>query len=134
MTAVWKKLYDFEEGEKNYLLEESWTQGLKFADDTNSRGAVDEINSRKALQRNLRYMKFKKRCILHLGWGNLGCMDRLGNEMLESGAVERDLVVLVDGKLKTSLHEASGEEKSCPGSQNSQPCPGGASGKASPAS
>ncbi|TRZ20132.1 hypothetical protein HGM15179_006987 [Zosterops borbonicus] len=55
--------------------------------------------------------------ILHLGWGNTACMDRLGNERLERGNKEKDLVVLVDGKLNVS--------QQCPGSQEGQPCPGG---------
>ncbi|KAJ7405461.1 hypothetical protein BTVI_69079 [Pitangus sulphuratus] len=55
--------------------------------------------------------------ILHLGGDNPGCPRRMGNEMLESSATERDLGVLVDGKLNLS--------QQCPGSQEGQPCPGG---------
>lgn len=36
---------------------------------------------------------------VHLGWGNPGCTGRLGNEMLESRTVQRDLGIMVDGKL-----------------------------------
>ncbi|RMC21289.1 hypothetical protein DUI87_02150 [Hirundo rustica rustica] len=63
-------------------------------------------------------MKFNGKCrILHLGQVKPGCMDRLGNEKLESSAMERDLGgVLVDGKLNIS--------QQCPGSQEGQPCSG----------
>ena len=46
-------------------------------------------------------MKFNKSKyqILHLGQGNSGCIYRLEDEILESSSAERDLGVLVDGKL-----------------------------------
>ena len=49
-------------------------------------------------------MKFNKsKCwILHLGWCNPGCPYRLGDKRLECSPEERDLGILVDGKLKTS--------------------------------
>ncbi|KAJ7398546.1 hypothetical protein BTVI_124090 [Pitangus sulphuratus] len=64
-------------------------------------------------------MKFNKwKCqILHLRQGNLRCTDSLGNEMLESSAMERDLGIVVNGKLNMS--------QQCLGSQEGQLCPGG---------
>ena len=49
-------------------------------------------------------MKFNKsKCwIMHLGQGNSGCVYRLGDKMLKSSPTERDLEVLVDGKLNLS--------------------------------
>ncbi|TRZ23854.1 hypothetical protein HGM15179_003245 [Zosterops borbonicus] len=72
-------------------------------------------------------MKFNQgKCwIPHVGWGDRGCTDRLGNERLDSSAGERDLGILVCGVLDMS--------QQCPGSQEGQPCPGGSSGIASAA-
>ncbi|KAJ7406741.1 rna-directed dna polymerase from mobile element jockey-like [Pitangus sulphuratus] len=89
----------------------------KFADNTKLGGAVDSLEGRQALQRDLNkledwaitnHMKFSegKYQILHLGWGNPRCTDRLGNEMLESNAMERDLGVLVNNKLCPGVHQA----------------------------
>ncbi|KAJ7410403.1 hypothetical protein BTVI_53641 [Pitangus sulphuratus] len=100
----------------------------KFTDDTKRGGAVDSFEGREALQRDLdkledwkitNHMKFKKKkCqTLNLGWGNPGCTYRLGNEMLENNAAERDLGVVDNGKLNLS--------QQCLGSQEGQPCPGG---------
>ncbi|KAJ7411487.1 hypothetical protein WISP_102457 [Willisornis vidua] len=57
-------------------------------------------------------MKFNKgKCwILHMKWDNPGCSYRLGNEILESSAMERDLRVLADGKSAESMMEDKQEE------------------------
>ncbi|KAJ7416263.1 hypothetical protein WISP_72578 [Willisornis vidua] len=48
-------------------------------------------------------MKFNKKSqILHLEWGNPGCLYRPGNKMLESSVMERDLGILINGKLNMS--------------------------------
>ncbi|TRZ18472.1 hypothetical protein HGM15179_008622 [Zosterops borbonicus] len=49
----------------------------------------------------INHRKFNKCSILHLAWANPGCTDRLGNEVLESSAMEMDLGVLVSDKLNT---------------------------------
>ncbi|KAJ7396487.1 hypothetical protein BTVI_01009 [Pitangus sulphuratus] len=116
----------------NYL--DTGLEGIlsKFANDTNLGGAVDSLEGREALQRNLsklehwantKHMKFnKEKCqILHLGWGNPSCSYRLGKEMLESSASKRDPGILVDGKLNLS--------QQCPCSQEGQLCLGGDIGK-----
>ncbi|KAJ7424683.1 hypothetical protein WISP_27591 [Willisornis vidua] len=58
----------------------------------------------------------KGKCqILHLGWDNPRCSYRLGNEMLERSAMEKDLGILVGVKLNLS--------QPYPGNQEVQPCP-----------
>jgi len=48
-------------------------------------------------------MKFTiKGWILHLEWDNSGYTYRMGDERLESSPTERELRVLVDGKLNLS--------------------------------
>ncbi|KAJ7410586.1 rna-directed dna polymerase from mobile element jockey-like [Willisornis vidua] len=80
----------------------------KFADNTKLGEAPDSLKGREGLQRDLdklvgwtitKHIKFnKKKCeILHLEWGNPGCLYSLWNEMPESSAMERDLGILVNG-------------------------------------
>ncbi|KAJ7406079.1 hypothetical protein WISP_136226 [Willisornis vidua] len=97
----------------------------KFADDTKQEGAVDCLEGREGLQRDLQRglgsqqpyeVQEGKVLDSELGMEQLW-MYRLGNEMIESSAMERDLGVLVDGKLNMSQQG--------PGSQDGQPCPGG---------
>jgi len=84
-----------------------------FADNTKLGGAVDSVEDREALQRDLDRLKSwaitkRKKCnkskcwILHLGQGNPGYMYKLEDERLECSPAERDLGVWVDGKLNMS--------------------------------
>ncbi|KAJ7421780.1 rna-directed dna polymerase from mobile element jockey-like [Willisornis vidua] len=109
----------------------------KFADATKVGGAVNSLEDREVLQRDLdkledcaitNHMRFnREKCqILHLEWGNPRCTYRMRNEMLKSSATEWVLGFLVNGNFNMS--------QQCPGSQEDQPCPGGASGTTSPAS
>ena len=82
----------------------------KFADGTNLISAVDAAEGKDAIQRELeklrrwalvnlvRYNKARWK-VLHLGQGNPRYVCKLGEELLESSPAEKDLLILVDGKL-----------------------------------
>ena len=94
----------------------------KFVDDTNLCGAVDTLEGRDDIQRDLdslerwacvNLMKFNKgmRKVLHMCQGNPKHKYRLSDEWIENSPEEKDLGVLVEGNLNMKQQRVHAAQK-----------------------